>query len=73
MQRDITFPTKSDFVIIVALIYGSSTRSKKEGSGRSEGLLTSKISCGFFLVNAWYETLGTVVITDILNSRSKRS
>ncbi|MCY1233709.1 hypothetical protein D9M69_716980 [compost metagenome] len=73
IHSDITFPTKSDFVIIVALMNGSSTRSSLEGSGRSEGLFTIKPVSGSFLVYARYETLGTVVITVMSNSRSNRS
>jgi hypothetical protein len=34
----------------------------------ASGLFTIKIVVGSFLVKAWYETLGTVVITVILNS-----
>ena len=49
MHKDITFPIKSDFVIIEALIKGSSTLSKKEGPGKSEGLFTSIMSSGCFL------------------------
>src|SRR5690606_24788590 len=58
---------------MVALIKGSSTRSNFEGSGKSDGLLTTNGVSGSFLVYAKYETLGTVVITVMLNSRSKRS
>ena len=61
------------FVIIVALINGSSTLSRVEGSGRSEGLLTVTGKSMFFLVYAKYETLGTVVITVIPNSLSSLS
>src|SRR5690606_31270592 len=73
MHKLITCPTKSALVIIVALINGSSTRSNFDGSGKSEGLFTINRASGSFLVYAKYDTLGTVVITVMLNSRSKRS
>ena len=43
-------PTKSDFDIIEAFIYGSSTRSKKEISGKSEGLFIGRICFGFVMI-----------------------
>src|SRR5690606_39440372 len=72
IHRDITGPTKSDLVMMFALIYGSSIISNLLGSGKSEGLCTTTSSLSF-VKYALYDTLGTVVITVILNSRSKRS
>ena len=36
--------------MILALIYGSSTLSNLDGSGKSVGLFNNTISVGFFLV-----------------------
>ena len=52
IHKDITLPTKSDFVIMVAFIYGSSIRLSLEGSGKSLGLFTKRTVSGSLLVYA---------------------
>ena len=70
-QSVIIGPIKSVVEIIDARIYGSSIRSMSVGSGSPDGLCTS-ISLPF-LSYTLYETLGTVVMTSISNSRPRRS
>ena len=64
-------PMYSARVIMLAFMYGSSMWSIKVWSGIPPGLCTScTLPCLSYTI---YDTLGTVVITLISNSRSKRS
>ena len=64
-------PMKSEVVITLARIYGSSIWSISVRSGKPDGLCTSVTMP--FLSYTLYETLGTVVMTSISNSRPSLS